>query len=43
MSSEELGLRYAAVTTLAIPPPGTVGIEHRTTRALDGDIFALEL
>lgn len=43
MGSEELGLGLATVTSLPIPPAGTVGVELRTAGTGDSDILALDL
>jgi hypothetical protein len=43
MGSKELGLRLAAVASLAIPPTGAIGVQNSTAGALDGDVVAFDL
>lgn len=43
VSGKELGLCLATVSTLAIPPAGTIRVELRAAGTGDGDILALDL
>ena len=43
MSIEELGLRLAAIASLAIPPAGTIGVQICTRGAFNSDPRALNL
>lgn len=43
MGSKELGLRLAAIASLAIPPARTIGVQNGTAGSLNRDVVALNL